>query len=286
METQPDWRDECVCKVCGDIKTEARQLECGHSFCTLCLRDYLMQYEERGTFYSFLMCPVCSIQTSTKLGVLSLPRAHHLDEPIEHLKNLWKKKEEEAEADTTAAVSYPVLDQMEAENKSTDFGDSSFLAGVEWEDYSLSTNSPTSSFNSANVSTEENLNNQSIPSSEPVEAPAPQQTKSGLKDYFSSFYQPPEVKEPPVPPKKEPQKIPHTETKPLPNASLEEPPKTKIAAPEQAKPPPEETSGGFTGFFSSIIDSIKNTISPPDDVTSTATGVRNFLFRSYLQVLI
>merc|ERR1712137_1499751 len=80
---------ECICKICQDIKTEPRQLDCGHSSCTLCLRDYLVQYEIENTFSSFIECPECSAHTPTTMGVLTLPRADHLSERIEYLKTMW-----------------------------------------------------------------------------------------------------------------------------------------------------------------------------------------------------
>jgi DNA-directed RNA polymerase subunit RPC12/RpoP len=82
-ETLAELAEELRCPICYNLFIDPRTLNCGHSFCTECLRKY---YEKIGK-NNWLDCPVCRNRTTVPTrNILDLPKNIALANSVEKLK--------------------------------------------------------------------------------------------------------------------------------------------------------------------------------------------------------
>ena len=294
---------ECYCPICSELKKEARTLSCGHSFCTLCLRSIPISVMIK----SSLNCPQCNLPTYVTTGILSLPRALHLEEPIRKLKlqNILKSNQPQPllyQFQTSQEQSSLPQDQPQShqENKNS----YSYYDQPTQPYHPISIPAPSNTSNAQTVKSPKeknffqnfiNLDMLKLPafmSANPTPAPAPAPAPFQPPAPIPTISEEPK----PVPP---PSNDPIQDSEPLPPAPVvqTEPPVHQM---EQAAQPAQEASNNNQqgeaeqgGFFSSIassiaksFESVKKTVLMEEDITSSASGVFFSFFLLFLFQLI
>ena len=236
--------EDCWCKICGELKTESRGLACNHSFCTLCLSKLPIDFQNK-----LVTCPICYKQTQVKSGVLSLPRAHYLDDAIQFLKHR-----------NSYSTNPYANESISSDWQSQQPTDEDWNEGFTYHD---DTTTP-SEYQYPRVEEPESY---IPPTDNYTSAVRPVVSPDGSVDYFSGFNS--NTNPPPLPPKdhlppQEPEHVPHHDTTDTPTV--------EIVPPIQEG----ESNSFFSGLFEKVkegLNNVMNTINPPEDITSTKTGV-------------